>query len=138
MGPTTTGPRAKLGVKRVNTDPSGQVTFSGTFGDSTAVYTWLTTIRGHAVVHLAFDGNQAATSNAMRLFVDGMEVARQSAGTVPSSLMLVDTDVLCIGNDIVAGSGAFAGSLWYAAVYDEDMTETEIMDAAIRLSISDE
>ncbi|MEZ0314975.1 MAG: hypothetical protein ACAI38_24660 [Myxococcota bacterium] len=138
MGPAGTGPRIKLGVRRVSMDPAGQVTFSATFGDSTATYTWLTTIGAHAVVHLVFDGYQAAVSNVMRLFIDGIEVPRQNAGTAPSSFTLVDTDVLCIGNDMVAGSGAFAGSLWYAAVYDEDMTETEIMDAAIRLSISDE
>lgn len=138
MGPPSAGSHAKLGVKRVTTDPSGQVTFTGTFGDSTAVYTWVATIGPRTVVHLVFDGYQVATTNVMRLFVDGIEVARQSAGTVPSSIPLADTDIFCIGNDTVAGSGAFAGSLWYVGAYDEDMTETEIMDAAIRLSISDE
>ncbi len=141
MGPTEVGSmfaRAKLGVRRNPADPSGVVTFTGTFGLPTATDTWRTTIGPRAVVHLVIDARRAGEGEALRLFVDGLEVTRETSGSVPASMTLVDTDVLCIGNDHVAGSGAFAGTLWYAAAYDEEMTDTQVMDAAIRLSVADE
>jgi hypothetical protein len=89
-------------------------------------------------IHLTFDDAQAAASNAMELYVDGMEVERQSAGIAATSIDLDSGDELCLGNDLVPTTGAFGGVIWYAAIYDEVLSTTEVLDAALRLSFSDD
>ncbi len=135
LGPTAN--RAKLSLRRNNTEPPGQVTVKGTFGDTAAYYTWKTTLSSRAVLHLTIDGAQATANTAMRLHVNGTEVPPLSTSTAASMIDVQGTDTLCIGNDMVPDIGAFVGVIWYGAVYLEVLGDDAIRDAALRLAQAD-
>lgn len=135
LGPTSS--RAKLSVIRNSADPVGAVRIRGTFGDTAAYYTWAATVGERTVLHLTFNGAEAGANTAMRLYVNGVEVAPQATSTVADHLTVLDTDELCLGNDQVGNSGAFLGTIWYGAVYTEVLGIEAIRGAASRLSFAD-
>lgn len=102
---------------------------------------WATPIGalGRSVVHLVVDASQAALEDRARLFIDGVE----QAATVSSGPGAGETITLPGGESLVLGNEpnsfrSMDGTLFYAAIYDVALDETEITTNAALLLASDD
>lgn len=94
---------------------------------------------GRSVVHLVVDASKATLEDRARLFIDGVE----QAATVSSGPGAGETVTLPGGESLVLGNEpnsfrSMDGVLFYAAIYDVALDETEITTNAALLLASDD
>jgi len=94
---------------------------------------------GRCVLHVVVDTTQATADNRVRLFLNGMLVVGNT-GTVP---MQFEPIVVGPGRSLYLGNRdegirSFAGSLYYAALYDRPLAPSEIVKHAAYLVANDD
>jgi len=107
--------------------------------DTTNAYWNVAFGSGRVVLHAVVDTSQVTSSERYRLYIDGVQAPR-TGGTPPAQgagLALQAADFLAIGN--IEGAGrSFGGEAYYAAIYSDALTDTEITTNAARLRANDD
>lgn len=101
---------------------------------------WVVDHTQRNIFHVVLDTTQAIDTDRVRLYIDGVP-ATSTGGTPPTQDQMINLGngaELIAGNRQSGGANMATGSLFYAAIYDDALTPTEIANNVAVLQLSDD
>lgn len=95
-------------------------------------------IFGRSVVHVVLDTTQAAQDDRIRVYVNGVEQAKNASTFLSLNQTLNFADTRLVFHNRGAQNRAFEGDLFYAAIYDEAFDQTRVTAHQTQLSTDDD